>query len=77
MNDNDIKRLKKVVESGELVLWNPDQETAIPVCRIGPPPKPADGDVPEPSECAWFTNGKYAALYNCDLSDFVVAKRLG
>lgn len=39
-------------------------------------PTPQEGDVPEPSLCAYFQDGTYVALYNCDMTDFVIVERL-
>lgn len=46
------------------------------ILAIGFGPKPKDGDEPEPSLCAYFNDGTYAALYNCDYSDFGIIERL-
>jgi len=64
MNDKEIKMLKKAVASGN-VVWNPDSKKAYPVTKIGFHVEEGDDSL-----CAIFPNGTYAALYNCDLSDF-------
>lgn len=40
------------------------------IVAIGSGPKPQEGDEPEPSLCAYFEDGTYVALYNCDMDDF-------
>lgn len=65
-----------LVVSGVTVMWNPDSETARKVVHVGEW-KSKDPDVEdEPGLCAFFENGEYAALYNCELKEFITAKRL-
>lgn len=72
MTDADIQELKKAVQGGSVVFWSPGDDTALRVRRIGPPPKEKE---PEPGECAYFLHGKYAALYNANVEDFIVGVR--
>lgn len=51
------------------VIWTPDESTARQVIRICNP-APPKGEEPEPSKCAYFADGKYAALYAAELQDF-------
>ncbi len=53
------------------LLWVPDHNTACEVKAIGPHAEEGD-DTP----CAIFWDGKYVALYNCDLGDFSVTERI-
>ena len=65
MNEEQEKKLVDILLSKQTIIWIPDSGTAKKVLRIA---KPCD----EPSLCAYFSFG-YAALYNCDLSDFYIA----
>lgn len=76
MNDAEIEILKQAVKSGDTVLWCPDDSTARCVCHVGPV-KTLEGEEPELGECAFFVGGHHAALYNCELREFVVGHRLG
>ena len=69
MNEEEEMLLKAHVESGSIVLWVPDTSTAKRVVSVRE-------RVSEPGLCAHFSNGEHVALYNCELSDFVVGKRL-
>ena len=71
MNDDQIELLKQACKKGQ-VLWCPDSSTALQVRCIG---KHAEEGDDEP--CAIFTDGKYAALYNAEIRDFMIAERLG
>ena len=62
MLENEIDFLKTKMLSKK-TLWIPDQKTARQIVRIG-------NRKDEPSSCAYFDNGEYVALYNCDLTDF-------
>ena len=64
MNDQEIAMLKNAISMGG-VIWNPDSQTAYPVKSIGTHAEEGDDEL-----CAIFTNGKYAVLYNCSLSEF-------
>jgi hypothetical protein len=46
------------------------------IVAIGEGPTPKDGDEPEPGLCAYFNDGTYVALYNCDMSDFGIFEQL-
>lgn len=72
MNDNQIDRLKKLVSEGTQIVWNPDDSICRKIKFIYPAPKPTDGDEPEPSDCAYFANGDYVALWNCEPYAFKV-----
>ena len=72
MNDKEITQLKIIVHDGYTVFWNPFYTTCYQVKSIGPHAEEGDDE-----PCAIFTNGKYAALYNCSLTDFILARRLG
>ncbi|EIQ01093.1 hypothetical protein OpiT1DRAFT_05661 [Opitutaceae bacterium TAV1] len=81
MTDADITLLRRTVqasspETGE-ICWSPDEYTARKVIGIGRPLTTGGlfEDEPEPSECAFFANGEYVALYNTELDDFAVVKR--
>ena len=78
MDHSEVKALNKALAdvkkehgSGLMLMWMPDSDTAQRVIMIG---KHAEEEDDEP--CAIFSGGKYAALYNCQLSDFVFATRL-
>lgn len=76
MNEQEIAQLKAAVRAGP-VVWAFDRtEAPKVVLRIGQAPKPEDGDEPEPGACAYLAGGGYAALWNCELSQFSVMKSL-
>lgn len=74
MSEQEEQLLALEVKSGSNVLWNPDSETARKVVSVTER-KFKDPEEDEPGLCANFNGGDYVALYNCELSDFVVAKR--
>jgi hypothetical protein len=76
MTEEEEQYLADVVASGKVVMWNPDPETCRRVVDVREVPVAPD-DEPEPSRCAIFDNGDYAALYNCELSLFIIAERMG
>ena len=74
MNDNEIESVKLALKYGLRVLWQPDKCTARQVKSISA--RFDEDKVREDCEgflCANFANGEYAALYNSDINDFVVA----
>jgi len=70
MNDEEIKILKNALETNE-VIWHPDSETAHSVLCISTHAEEGAGLL-----CAIFSHGKFASLYNADLSDFYSIKPL-
>jgi len=68
MNDEQIEILKKAIGRG-ILQWNPDSKNARQVVKVGRHIE--EGEDP----CGIFANGEYIALYNCDLSDFVLVTR--
>ena len=52
------------------VVWNPDEDTCLPVVKWGTGPDPGPDGVPEPGMCAYFANGKYVALYAANCHEF-------
>jgi len=76
MNNNQIEALKYVMRSlrhNEALCWENTNNESRKVKLIGPPPRPVDpSDEPEPSECAYFSNGDYVALYNAEPSAFFI-----
>jgi hypothetical protein len=69
MNDREIEALRRNLKSDRILLWNPDSQTARQVKSIKPHAE-EDNEL-----CAIFANGEYAVLYNCPISDFIVAER--
>lgn len=53
------------------VKWNPEDGIARTVVSITE--RCEKGEEPEPGLCANFQNGDYAALYNCELEEFIIA----
>jgi hypothetical protein len=76
MNDQEIAQLRAAVKAGHVVWAFDPTEAPKLVRRVGNPPKPEDGDEPEPSACAYMVAGGYVALYNADLAQFSVMKSL-
>ena len=74
MSEQEEQLLKMEVEAGSEVLWNPDNETGRRVVSVTER-KFQDPEEDEPGLCANFDGGDYVALYNVELSDFVVARR--
>jgi hypothetical protein len=70
MTGKNIDVLKKFLAYGAEIVWMPDSSTARKVISVGKHVEEGEG------ECAIFSNGEYAALYNCSLSDFVKIERL-
>lgn len=68
MTGENMSILKKFLAYGTEIVWMPDSSTARKVIRIGKHAEEGE------SECAIFSNGEYAALYNCALSDFFEVK---
>jgi hypothetical protein len=76
MTEQEELDLKTLVDSGSIIMWNPDQVTARTIVRVGTW-RSNDPDVEdEPGLCAFFDNGEYVALYNCELEEFIKAQRL-
>ena len=65
MNDAEVESLRNAVAKGR-VMWTPDSCTARYVKKIAPHVEEGGGD-----PCAIFAGGAYAALYNCELGEFV------
>lgn len=73
MDNEEIAALKAALKLSA-VWWVSDfSRPPMRVKRIGAPPPVEDGDEPEPSECAYFTDGTYAALWNAELSQFTMS----
>lgn len=70
MEDSQIEKLKQLIDQGIQIVWNPDSTVCRKIVSISSPPKPLDGDEPEPSDCGYFSNGEYVALWNCEPIDF-------
>lgn len=70
-----IKIFAKAKAEGKLIIYFGCRDIGI-VTYIGDGPKVEAGDVPEPSLCAYLEQGKYVALYGCDMSDFGILERL-
>lgn len=68
MNDKQIEILKEAISRG-IVQWNPDSRNARQVVKVSKHVEEGEG------LCGIFANGEYVALYNCDLSDFVLVTR--
>lgn len=62
MNDNEIMFLQEMLKIKSIV-WMPDSHTARQIKRIAKH-SAEDGLV------AYFSDGKYIALYNCDKHEF-------
>ena len=75
MTEQEEQLLAMEVEAGSEVLWQPDIETARKVVSVTER-KFKDPEEDEPGLCANLDGGEYVALYNVELSDFVVARRL-
>ena len=71
MNDAKIDLLRKALKKGR-VLWVPDHGTARYVEKIAPHAEEGGSD-----PCAIFARGDYAALYNCELSEFKLVRDIG
>jgi len=64
MSDEEIEILKAALKKpGCKIFWIPDSSTVCEVYAIG---KIKD----EPGPVAMCMNGKYLALWNCDVGDF-------
>ncbi len=72
MSEEEEQYLKKLCINGYKLCWFSDMGEAFIVSRVGNGPPVAEDDVPEPSLCAFFHNGKYAALYHCELEEFKI-----
>ena len=70
MNQAEIEVLKATVKQS-VVLWNPDSNTGRLVIAVSD-----HAEEGEDSACAIFSGGAYAALYNCQLKEFVTVKSL-
>ena len=75
MTEQEEQLLAMEVEAGSEVLWQPDNETARKVVSVTER-KFKDPEEDEPGLCANFDGGEYVALYNVELSDFIVSRRL-
>jgi hypothetical protein len=75
MSEEEELLLKDLVEAGLNVLWQPDSETARKVVSVTER-KFKDPEEDEPGLCANFEGGEYVALYNAELSEFIVAKTI-
>lgn len=71
MNDIQIEKLKSYIRIGHKIAWNPNSTTCRIVVGINKHAEEGDDEM-----CAIFSNGEYAALYNCDLSEFAIIQRL-
>jgi hypothetical protein len=69
MNEEEELLLKALVEGGKGVFWCPEGVTSRKVTSVRE-------RLSEPGLCAHFQNGEYVALYNCELSDFILGKRI-
>ena len=76
MSEEQELLLKKIVEEGANVLWQPDDETARKVVSVTTR-KFKDPEEDEPGLCANFLNGEYVALYNVELEEFIIAESIG
>lgn len=76
MTEEQQQQIAQLVNSGAVIMWNPDQETARTVVSVGKWRSSDPSIEDEPGLCAYFDGGEYAALYNCEISDFIEAKRL-
>ncbi len=77
MTDHEIFIVKTTLRGGlnkwEKLCWeSPTNGQIRDIISIGNPPIETDGDEPEPSECAYFSNGDYIALYNVELSSIFI-----
>lgn len=63
MTEDQILHLWHFVAMGRKVAWAPDDVTFRLVERVAVHPD-------EPSRCAFFQGGEYAALYNADPAEF-------
>ena len=72
MNDDQIETLKSHLMADDQLVWNPDTTTCRKIIKIGKGPNVDPCDEPEPSECAYFSNGEYVALYNCEPYQFKI-----
>lgn len=66
MTDFQVQVIKEMIPNA---YWAPDDSTFRKVVCVLL-------DYDDEGPCAFFQNGQYAALENCDVSDFVYAKRL-
>ena len=66
---SDLERTLKITKYPNEVVWLDHDDQAKKVVSI----QDIDG---EPSPCAVFEDGKYAALYNTEMSDFALLTRL-
>ncbi len=81
MTDAAISYLKGMLKAatavGHTLMWLPDvHEKGMRVSSIGPPPPVAEGDDPEPAECAYSNNGNHVSLCFAGLDEFVILRRL-
>ena len=76
MTEQEELELKSLVESGIIVMWNPDKDTCRTVVSVGPKVFADPDNEDEPSLCASFEGGDYVALYNVEMHEFIKAERL-
>jgi hypothetical protein len=76
VTDEHIEQLKAALDDGNngQVWWIPSEDIALRVVKIGPEPKPKDGDTPEPTEVAYTSNGKWVALDPAEFHDFKLVR---
>lgn len=79
MTDEQIAKLKAIVESGESVYWLDVRDRTPRKIRSIGQDVVREGGIEEPSEVAYFENeswrtGIYIALWNCEAEEFVVMK---
>jgi hypothetical protein len=74
MNDEQIYRLKELLVAGKEIYWYSFYQIRR-IYGIGTAPC-REGDVPEPSEVGFFSNGEYVALYNCEPQEFVTLDKI-
>lgn len=70
MNDNQIEQLKSVMDWND-VCWMTKDNVVRLITGIGPA-RLLEGEDPEPSDVAYFDNGEYVALWNCEPTEFVI-----
>lgn len=73
ISDKDIQFLKDLVPSGEL-HWFLDEKTCRKIVAIYTNRKYESEEDSEPGPVAYFDDGKYIALLNCEPYEFVIIK---
>lgn len=70
MNDQQIEYLQALLKNNKRVAWMPDDSVFLEIKYIGKHVE--EGYAP----CAIGYRGKYIALYNAHLSDFIIFERI-